>query len=161
MNHCSSCIELRKDINAIRSGLNEILSLLSGEPVAQQAGHDSAEPVDQARADFLKRIVANNELPEDETLFEKVLILITDMGYASTMVLQHKLEMSFRQASEIILELERSGLIGPAHGFRPHKVMPSAYAIRDRLEKEPQRHTWRDSGDEEPDREALYEAAKS
>ena len=154
MNQCSNCDELRKDLNAIRSGLSEILRLLSGEQV-------SAHPPDHARADFMKQIVASSELPEDERLFEKVLTLITDMGYASTMVLQHKLEMSYRQAADVIAEMERSGLIGPAHGFRPHKVMPSAYAIRSRLEEGSKEHVWRDARDAQEKQEALCESAKT
>lgn len=150
MIQCSNCDELRKDLDAIRSGLSEILRLLSGEQV-------SPPPPDQARADFMKQIVESSELPEDERLFEKVLILITDMGYASTMVLQHKLEMSYRQAADVIAEMERSGLIGPAHGFRPHKVMPSAYAIRGRLEEGSKKYDWQDARAEQ---EALCESAQ-
>jgi DNA segregation ATPase FtsK/SpoIIIE-like protein len=150
MIQCSNCDELRKDLDAIRSGLSEILRLLSGEQVSPQ-------PPDQARADFMKQIVESSELPEDERLFEKVLILITDMGYASTMVLQHKLEMSYRQAADVIAEMERSGLIGPAHGFRPHKVMPSAYAIRSRLEEGSKKYDWQDARAEQ---EALCESAQ-
>jgi DNA segregation ATPase FtsK/SpoIIIE-like protein len=161
MIQCSNCDELRKDLDAIRSGLSEILSLLSGEQAARPAAEVSPQPAEQARADFLKQIVASSELPEDETLFEKVLILITDMGYASTMVLQHKLEMSYRQAADVIAEMERSGLIGPAHGFRPHKVMPSAYAIRSRIEEDSKRCVWQDAHDERAKQKALFESRRS
>lgn len=153
MTQCSSCAERRKDLNAILSGLNEILTLLSDDPEGRTATEVSSQPADQPRVDILKQIVLNNELPEDENLFEKVMILITDMGYASTMVLQHRLEMSYRQAADIIVELERSGLIGAAHGFRPHKVMPCAYAIRDRLEAGSKGFLWRDEDEKTRDKD--------
>ena len=133
------------------------MSMLSGEPVTSPAAPDLPPPPDEGRTDILKQIVLSNELPEDESLFEKVLYLITDMGYASTMVLQHKLEMSYRQAADIIAEMERSGLIGPAHGFRPHKILPCAYAIRDRLEAASGKYIWQDDNDQESERDALCE----
>jgi DNA segregation ATPase FtsK/SpoIIIE-like protein len=87
----------------------------------------------ESHTDFFDQITRGDQIP-DEELHRKVLRIITSLGYASTLVLQHRLEISFRQASNILANLERDGLIGPAHGFRPHKVLRPAYAMLEQLD---------------------------
>jgi len=53
---------------------------------------------------------------------------------ASTLVLQHRLEISYRQASSVVAALERDGMVAPAHGFRPHKTLAPAYQLLESLE---------------------------
>jgi DNA segregation ATPase FtsK/SpoIIIE-like protein len=80
--------------------------------------------------------VRPDEQPENEELLRRVLALIIELGYASTIVLQHRLEINYRQAASIIAELERAAIIEPAHGFRPHKLLPAAQLLYERLEQQ-------------------------
>ena len=146
MSECTKCQKSRDDVKTIIAGLKEVLTLLStseGAPV-EGAGPSPAS----GQEDSLKQIVLGQEVPEDEALFRAVIKLITDTGYASTMVLQHKLEIDYRQAVNLIAELERAELIGPAHGFRPHKVLPGAFALRERMEESPDVLDWQSSESE-------------
>ncbi|HXG93176.1 MAG TPA: DNA translocase FtsK [Blastocatellia bacterium] len=129
----ASCQRLRNELKTIRAGLEEVMEMLSTEPLAKSNEQVFSDFEDQTGVDFFDEIIHPVELPEDEALFRRVLALITELGYASTIVLQHRLEVNYRQAAGIIAELERAGLIGPAHGFRPHKVLPAAYSLLERL----------------------------
>lgn len=131
----TSCQKLRDELKAIRAGLEEVMGLLSNEAAEKDDPAYLTRTVSHAKSDFFDQITRPDELPEDEGLFCKVIMLITDMGYASTMVLQHRLEINYRQATSIITELERAGLIAAAHGFRPHTVLPAAYTIRERIQE--------------------------
>lgn len=136
MNEPANCHKLREKLKAIRVELKEILAALSTETDSPRDGRLSTDACYLAKQDFFEQIVQNEQMPEDGELCRKVLEIITDLGYASTLVLQHRLELNYRQASSILADLERDGLVGPAPGFRPHKVLPPAYALLDRLEGE-------------------------
>jgi DNA segregation ATPase FtsK/SpoIIIE-like protein len=136
MNEHMNCQKLREGLKGIRVELKEILAALSTETAAPVAAQPSTETCYLAGQDFFEQIVQNEQLHEDGELCRKVLEIITGLGYASTLVLQHRLELNYRQASSILADLERDGLVGPAPGFRPHKVLPPAYALLNRLEGE-------------------------
>lgn len=125
--------KLRDGLKTIRAELQELLDALTTEADAPPSEPNAPPPVDETSGDFFEQITQGDQLP-DADLHRKVLRIITGLGYASTLVLQHRLEISFRQASTILAGLERDGLIGPAHGFRPHKVLRPAYALLERLE---------------------------
>ncbi|HVG20544.1 MAG TPA: DNA translocase FtsK [Blastocatellia bacterium] len=134
MNEHVNCQQLRERLKAIRVELREILDALSTEAAAPSGERHPDETCCLTGQDFFAQIVRNEQLPEDGELCRKVLEIITDLGYASTLVLQHRLELNYRQASSILADLERDGFVGPAPGFRPHKVLPPAYALLNRLE---------------------------
>jgi DNA segregation ATPase FtsK/SpoIIIE-like protein len=141
MNEPANCQELREKLKTIRVELKEILAALSSPTAVRADEQHSIETCYLAKQDFFEQIVQNEQLPEDGELCRKVLEIITNLGYASTLVLQHRLELNYRQASSILADLERDGLVGPAPGFRPHKVLPPAYALLDRLEGELSNHS--------------------
>jgi DNA segregation ATPase FtsK/SpoIIIE-like protein len=124
--------KLRNELKSIRSGLEEVMELLSSDYESHAVGR-AADSSDQVGFSFLDEIIKYDETPEDEQMLRRVLNLIIELGYASTIVLQHRLEINYRQAASIIAELERAQLIGPAHGFRPHKVLPAAYEMHEQL----------------------------
>ncbi|MEW6212867.1 MAG: DNA translocase FtsK [Acidobacteriota bacterium] len=119
--------KLRERIREIRFGLQELLIALSTERHIYNDAQTASE-------DFFEEIVESNHSAISEELYHRALALITDLGYASTLVLQTRLEISYQQALNLVAALERSHLIAPAHGFRPHKVLPAAYELRERLE---------------------------
>lgn len=147
MSECTKCQKNREDVKTIIAGLKEVLTLLSTAEASSPAGASPAQ-VSGHEEDSLKQIVISQEVPEDEALFRAVIMLITDTGYASTMVLQHKLEIDYKQAVNLIAELERAELIGPAHGFRPHKVLPGALALRERMNESSDVLDWQSSDKE-------------
>jgi S-DNA-T family DNA segregation ATPase FtsK/SpoIIIE len=74
-----------------------------------------------------------DEGPEDE-LFAQALEIVTDMGRASTSVLQRRLSIGYGRAAKILDMMERRGFIGPSEGAsKPRKVLQAAYDFRDRL----------------------------
>lgn len=122
---------LRDGLRAIRIELEELRAALSTDGSEAEIVRPTAEP---EREDFFEQIIHGDRLPARNDLYRKVVSLITNLGYASTLVLQTRLEISYQQALDVISDLERSGLIAPAHGFRPHKVLSAAYALRERME---------------------------
>jgi DNA segregation ATPase FtsK/SpoIIIE-like protein len=83
--------------------------------------------------DFFAEITQSEPAPDDE-LYRKALHIIIGLGYASTFVLQRRLEISYRQASIMVAELERDGIIASAPGFRPRKTLAPAYQLLESLE---------------------------
>jgi DNA segregation ATPase FtsK/SpoIIIE-like protein len=137
MTESESCKKLRSELKAIRLGLEEILASLSTEDADAVNDPAEAPKSGETKEDFFDQITQGDQLPEGDELYRKVLKIITSLGYASTLVLQHRLEISFRQASSILANLERDGLIGPAHGFRPHKALRPAYQLLQKIERGP------------------------
>ena len=133
MSESANCQKLRKGIRAIRLELEELANAIANDEVAElnidHALHISIKPA----SNFFEEITQSDLLPEDEELYRRVVMLITDLGYASTIVLQQKLGIGYSQAVNIVAALERDGLVEQAHGFRPHKVLPAAYAARQGL----------------------------
>src|ERR1051325_5419112 len=130
------CQKLRDGLRAVRGELEEILNTLSGDAgggVDEARDATAGPPVTDAPPNFFTEITQGDQAPDDE-LYRKVLRIITSLGYASTLVLQHRLEISYRQASSIVAALERDGMVAPAHGFRPHKTLPPAYQLLESLE---------------------------
>lgn len=121
-------------MKAVRVELQELLDVLSTDDTVSTDDPRTTESGPEPKSDFFDQITQGDPLSVGDDLYRKVLKIITSLGYASTLVLQHRLEISFRQASSILVNLERDGLVGPAHGFRPHKVLRPAYALLDSLE---------------------------
>ena len=82
--------------------------------------------------DFFAHLIQENPHHTEDELYHAAINLIIERGYASTLVLQQRLGITYRQAMNLIDQLEADGLIGPAHGFRPHKALSAAYNFRER-----------------------------
>jgi S-DNA-T family DNA segregation ATPase FtsK/SpoIIIE len=70
---------------------------------------------------------------EQDGLFDEALLIVTDMGRASTSVLQRRLSIGYGRAAKILDMMERRGFIGPAEGSKPRKVLQAAFEFRERL----------------------------
>jgi len=134
MDESECCQKLRDGLKAVRVELQELLDVLSTDEAASTDDPRATQSGSETKSDFFDQITQGDQLPVGDDLYRKVLNIITSLGYASTLVLQHRLEISFRQASSILANLEHDGLVGPAHGFRPHKVLRPAYALLESLE---------------------------
>jgi S-DNA-T family DNA segregation ATPase FtsK/SpoIIIE len=72
---------------------------------------------------------------EQDELYDEALAIITDMGRASTSVLQRRLSVGYGRAAKILDMMERRGFIGPAEGSKPRKVLQAAYEFRERVQQ--------------------------
>ncbi len=62
------------------------------------------------------------EQPKDD-LYEEALDVILSTGNASTTFLQRKLKVGYARAASIIDQLEANGVVGPADGSKPRKIL--------------------------------------
>ncbi|MFY9607104.1 MAG: DNA translocase FtsK [Blastocatellia bacterium] len=70
---------------------------------------------------------------EQDDLYDDALAIVTDMGRASTSVLQRRLSIGYGRAAKILDMMEHQGFIGPAEGSKPRKVLPAAHEFRERI----------------------------
>lgn len=70
---------------------------------------------------------------EQDELFDQALAIVTDMGRASTSVLQRRLSIGYGRAAKILDSMERQRFIGPAEGSKPRKVLQAAHEFRERV----------------------------
>ncbi|HYV07437.1 MAG TPA: DNA translocase FtsK, partial [Blastocatellia bacterium] len=70
---------------------------------------------------------------EQDDLYDDALAIVTDMGRASTSVLQRRLSIGYGRAAKILDMMERQGFIGPAEGSKPRKVLQAAHEFRERI----------------------------
>jgi S-DNA-T family DNA segregation ATPase FtsK/SpoIIIE len=95
----------------------------------------------QAEPDYNEQVTLSESESEDsegfvgehDEMYDDALAIITDMGRASTSVLQRRLSIGYGRAAKILDMMEREGFIGPAEGAKPRKVLPPAYEFRDRV----------------------------
>ncbi len=63
------------------------------------------------------------KLDKKDPLFDKAVEIIRRKGYASASLLQRELEIGYPRAGKLIDQLEKAGIIGPAEGNKPRKVL--------------------------------------
>jgi len=63
-----------------------------------------------------------DDLPQDE-LYEEAKATILSTGNASTTFLQRKLKVGYARAASLIDMLEAKGVVGPAEGAKPRKIL--------------------------------------
>jgi S-DNA-T family DNA segregation ATPase FtsK/SpoIIIE len=61
-----------------------------------------------------------------DPLYEKALELVLSFRTASTTFLQRKLKIGYARAASLMDELEQNGVISPADGSRPRKILRDA-----------------------------------
>lgn len=98
--------------------------------IRKQAEPDYNEEVTLSEQESLE---ADGFEGEQDELFDEALAIVTDMGRASTSVLQRRLSVGYGRAAKILDSMERQGFIGPAEGSKPRKVLQAAYEFRERL----------------------------
>lgn len=98
--------------------------------IKNQAEPDYNEEVTLSEQETLE---ADGFEGEQDELFDEALAIVTDMGRASTSVLQRRLSIGYGRAAKILDSMERQGFIGPAEGSKPRKVLQAAHEFRDRI----------------------------
>jgi S-DNA-T family DNA segregation ATPase FtsK/SpoIIIE len=100
----------------------------------------------QAEPDYNEQVTLSEQETQDadgfegeqDELYEDALAIVTDMGRASTSVLQRRLSIGYGRAAKILDCMERQGFIGPGEGSKPRKVLQAAYDFRERVEQKRQ-----------------------
>lgn len=98
--------------------------------IRKQAEPDYNEEVTLSEQETLE---ADGFEGEQDELFDEALAIVTDMGRASTSVLQRRLSIGYGRAAKILDSMERQGFIGPGEGSKPRKVMQAAHEFRERI----------------------------
>lgn len=62
-------------------------------------------------------------VPEGDPLFEEAKALVLETQKASASMIQRRLSVGFNRATRLMEELEEAGVIGPAEGTKPRKVL--------------------------------------
>ena len=65
----------------------------------------------------------NGGAAEGDPLFEEAKALVLETQKASASMLQRRLSVGFNRATRLMDELEEAGVIGPAEGTKPRKVL--------------------------------------
>jgi len=68
-------------------------------------------------------LILGVKLDKKDPLFDKAIEIVRRKGYASASLLQRELEIGYPRAGKLIDQLEKAGIIGPAEGNKPRKVL--------------------------------------
>ena len=71
---------------------------------------------------------------EDEAYDEKydeAVAVVTETGVASISMVQRRLRVGYNRAARMIELMEREGIVGPADGSRPRKVLVRSHCAED------------------------------
>ena len=84
---------------------------------------DSFDPGEASENDFGGASSANGGSSEGDPLFEEAKALVLETQKASASMIQRRLSVGFNRATRLMEELEEAGVIGPAEGTKPRKVL--------------------------------------
>ena len=68
----------------------------------------------------------------DEAMIEEAINVVVECQAASTTLLQRKLRLGYGRAARIMDQLEKMGVVGPADGAKPRKVMMTQMQLAER-----------------------------
>ena len=94
--------------------------------IKEQASADydeSFDPGDVSDNDFGGASSSNGGGSEGDPLFEEAKALVLETQKASASMIQRRLSVGFNRATRLMEELEEAGVIGPAEGTKPRKVL--------------------------------------
>lgn len=84
---------------------------------------ESFDPGEVSENDFGGGSSANGGNSEGDPLFEEAKALVLETQKASASMIQRRLSVGFNRATRLMEELEEAGVIGPAEGTKPRKVL--------------------------------------
>jgi S-DNA-T family DNA segregation ATPase FtsK/SpoIIIE len=74
-----------------------------------------------------KSAIHSENLPEGgDELFKEGIKVVLEYKAASASMLQRRLKIGYNRAANLIEEMESKGIVGPAEGSKPRKVLPKA-----------------------------------
>ena len=93
--------------------------------IKEQAEADYDESFDPGEVSEDDNSNGNGGNSEGDPLFEDAKALVLETQKASASMLQRRLSVGFNRATRLMEELEEAGVIGPAEGTKPRKVLQS------------------------------------
>jgi DNA segregation ATPase FtsK/SpoIIIE-like protein len=133
MDNSTRCKLLGEALNALRDELIKIRNYLATTDGRSFDNTTQLFTEAEPEKDFFTYLAQEDEPLEESELLGQALKVITELGYASTIVLQHRLGINYRQAICLMYQLERDGLVEPAYGFRPRKALTAAYELEEQI----------------------------
>ncbi len=84
-----------------------------------------AKPLyDQSISEFDKEAPETDKPPEEyDEKYDEAVELVTELGQASISLVQRYLKIGYNRAARIIEKMETEGVVGPADGVKPRKVL--------------------------------------
>ena len=124
--------EVKKVIDFIKrqaraSGAYDIDEDFSGDGAAGEGTASGISAVDFDTTATTASSIGGNKADQDP-MFEEAKRTVIEAGKASTSYLQRRLRVGYSRAARLIDELEDQGIIGPAEGSKPRKLLTSAAA---------------------------------
>lgn len=95
--------------DAYRDEVSEEIALTSGSISADKSIFEST--------------LDNEDIEDDDEMYEEARICVIEAGKASTSYLQRKLKLGYARAARLMDKLEERGIIGPGDGAKPREVL--------------------------------------
>ncbi len=58
-----------------------------------------------------------------DPMYQQALEVVTESGSASASMIQRRLRVGYNRAANLVEEMEKNGIVGPAQGSKPRKVL--------------------------------------
>jgi S-DNA-T family DNA segregation ATPase FtsK/SpoIIIE len=101
---------------------NVVKFLVDNNDSVPEAGIDLNNPTPEKNSIF-DAVSDDNELGDDDELYEQAREEVIAAGKASTSYLQRKLRIGYGRAARLVDMLQERGVIGAADGSRPREVI--------------------------------------
>jgi S-DNA-T family DNA segregation ATPase FtsK/SpoIIIE len=88
------------------------------EEITLTAGSISAD-----KSIFESTLENNDDMEDDDEMYEEARVCVIEAGKASTSYLQRKLKLGYARAARLMDKLEERGVIGPGDGAKPREVL--------------------------------------
>ena len=85
-------------------------------------------PVYEAKLELPSDGNGDEEIEYDE-LYDLAVAYVAEEGKASTSMIQRQFKIGYNRAARMIEVMEKEGVVGPADGARPRKVLVGGYAV--------------------------------
>ena len=122
----SSYVDI-KEVNALTENLSTLPSNFSDSVMEfiENGGEVNDDPY--AFGSHIPSVAANGNAKDEK--YEEAVKVVCEHGSASASMLQRRLNVGYNRASNLIDELEANGIVGPAQGSKPRKVLASSMDI--------------------------------
>ncbi|MBS4761423.1 DNA translocase FtsK [Carnobacteriaceae bacterium zg-ZUI252] len=123
-------------------GKGDMLFMPMGEnkPVRVQGAFLSDQEVErvvefvktQQEANYVEEMMPSDDVSQSlgessDELFDEIVEFLADQEFISVSMLQRKFRIGFNRAARLMEELEEKGIVGPAEGTKPRKVLGANY----------------------------------
>ena len=105
--------------DAYRDEVSEEITLTAGSISADSPRWSSGE----AGKSIFESTLDDDEMEDDDEMYEEARACVVEAGKASTSYLQRKLKLGYARAARLMDVLEERGVIGPGDGAKPREVL--------------------------------------